>query len=36
MLDYSGILQKEERYSKPKKNDPMEIRMPHWKDISNK
>ena len=36
MLDSSGILQQEQRYSKPKKNSPMEIRMPHWKDISNK
>ncbi len=36
MLDHSGILQKEERYSKPNKNDSMEIRMPYWKDISNK
>jgi hypothetical protein len=36
MLDYSGILQKEQRYSKPHKNDSMEIRIPYWKDISNK
>jgi hypothetical protein len=36
MLDHSGILEKEQRYSKPNKNDPMEIRIPYWKDISNK
>jgi hypothetical protein len=36
MLDYSGILQKEQRYSKAPFRSPMEIRMPHWKDISNK
>ena len=36
MLDHSGILQKEERYSKAPFRSPMEIRMPHWKDISNK
>jgi len=36
MLDYSGILQQEQRYSKAPFRSPMEIRMPHWKDISNK
>jgi hypothetical protein len=37
MLDHSGILQKEERYSKPHaKKSTKEMRMSHWQDISNK
>ena len=36
MLDYSGILQKEERYSKAPFRSSKEIRIPYWKDISNK
>lgn len=36
MLDYSGILRKEQRYSKPHKSSPMEMRMTHWTDISTK
>lgn len=37
MLDSSGILQKEQRYSKPHaKESTKETRFSHWQDISNK
>jgi hypothetical protein len=35
MLDSSGILQQEQRYSKPGKSSTKEFRMSHWRNIVN-